>query len=63
MTAWRIRWLPALAALLPLAALAQAWPSRPVHIIATSPPGGSVDFLARALAEDFTRNFGRPFVV
>src|SRR5258708_11864108 len=49
---------------LPLAAPAQQpWPNRPVRIVATSPPGGSVDFLARALAEDFTKSFGGPFVV
>jgi tripartite-type tricarboxylate transporter receptor subunit TctC len=49
---------------LPLAAGAQQpWPNRAVHIIATSPPGGSVDFLARALAEDFSRSFGGSFVV
>src|SRR2546423_9394508 len=52
------------ASALPLAARAQAaWPSHTVRIIATSPPGGSVDFLARALAEDFSRTFGTPFVV
>src|SRR6266571_3099877 len=39
------------------------WPNRTVRIIATSPPGGSVDFLARSLAEDFTKSFGEPFVV
>jgi len=48
---------------LPLAAPAQSWPSHTVRIVATSPPGGSVDFLARALAEDFGRSFGKPFVV
>src|SRR2546422_3604130 len=49
---------------LPLTAPAQQpWPNRTVRIIATSPPGGSVDFLARALAEDFTKSFGGPFVV
>jgi hypothetical protein len=51
------------AAALPLAGLAQPWPSHPVRIVATSPPGGSVDFLARALAEDFGETFGKPFVV
>ena len=51
------------ASALPPATSAQQWPSRTVHIIATSPPGGSVDFLARALAEDFGRSFGAPFVV
>src|SRR6266540_1064555 len=48
---------------LPLLSQAQPWPNRTVRIIATSPPGGSVDFLARALAEDFTKSFGEPFVV
>ena len=41
----------------------EAWPGRPVHVIATSPPGGSVDLLARLAAEEFTRSFGEPFVV
>jgi tripartite-type tricarboxylate transporter receptor subunit TctC len=45
------------------AAVAQPWPSHAVRIIATSPPGGSVDFLARTLAEDFGRSYGVPFVV
>src|SRR5499427_1470070 len=49
-----------------VASAAQAgpdWPAHAVRIIATSPPGGSVDFLARALATDFGEAFGRPFVV
>ena len=45
------------------ASLAQVWPAHPVRIVATSPPGGSVDFLARALASDFGEAFGQPFVV
>lgn len=39
------------------------WPNHVVRIVATSPPGGSVDFLARSLAADFSRSFGRAFVV
>jgi len=50
------------AAVTPLAG-AQPWPTHPVRIVATSPPGGSVDFLARALASDFAGTFGQPFVV
>lgn len=42
---------------------AAQWPARPVRVIATSPPGGSVDLLARVLAEEFTKTFGQPFVV
>ena len=45
------------------AAQSPAWPARPVHVIATSPPGGSVDLLARIAAEEFGREFGQPFVV
>jgi tripartite-type tricarboxylate transporter receptor subunit TctC len=50
-------------AIAPVAAAAQSWPSHAVRIVSTSPPGGSVDFLARALAEDFGAVFGKPFVV
>ena len=39
------------------------WPARAVRVVATSPPGGSVDFLARALATDFSETFGQPFIV
>ena len=42
---------------------AGAWPTRPVRVIATSPPGGSVDLLARIAADEFSRAFGQPFVV
>src|SRR5260221_2051413 len=42
---------------------ASAWPDRPVRIIATSPPGGSVDLLARIAAEEFAKAFGQPFIV
>ncbi len=48
---------------LPLQGFAQGWPSRPVRIICTSPPGGSVDLFARIVGEEFTRSFAQPFVV
>jgi tripartite-type tricarboxylate transporter receptor subunit TctC len=53
------------AASLPVPSSAQQapWPNRAVRIIATSPPGGSVDLLARVAAEAFAKDFGRPFVV
>jgi tripartite-type tricarboxylate transporter receptor subunit TctC len=41
----------------------QAWPSRVVRIVATSPPGGSIDFLARTVAEEWAKAFGQPFIV
>ena len=50
---------------LALAAVAQEqpWPNRVVHVISTSPPGGSVDLFARIAAEEFTNTFGQTFVV
>jgi tripartite-type tricarboxylate transporter receptor subunit TctC len=51
------------AALFCTAASAQAWPDRVVRIISTAPPGGSIDLLSRALADDFSKTFGKPFIV
>ncbi|MFM9970558.1 MAG: Bug family tripartite tricarboxylate transporter substrate binding protein [Burkholderiales bacterium] len=39
------------------------WPNRPVRMVITSPSGGTVDLLARMLAEHFTKTFAQPFVV
>jgi tripartite-type tricarboxylate transporter receptor subunit TctC len=51
-------------ALLVLAmARAQGWPDRPVRVVATSPPGGAVDLLARLAAEELAREHGQPFIV
>ena len=47
----------------PAAAQGNAWPARPVRVIATNPPGGSVDRLARTLSEELARATGQPFVV
>src|SRR3954464_15181627 len=41
----------------------EAWPSRPVRLIAASGPGGNPDVLARLLADKFSQAFGKPFVV
>src|SRR5215813_12428651 len=54
----------AVGVILSASAAAQSnWPAHPVRIVATSPPGGSVDFLARTLATDFSETFGQPFIV
>jgi tripartite-type tricarboxylate transporter receptor subunit TctC len=44
-------------------ALAQEYPSRPVHIIVPSTPGGGYDVIGRLLAERLQPALGQPFVV
>ena len=47
----------------PMARAQTEWPSRPVRIIVTFPPGGTTDILARLMAERFARATGGAFVV
>jgi len=49
--------------LLPLAAHANDWPTRPVHIIVPYPPGGSTDVAARLIADSLARSLGQQVVV
>ena len=51
------------AGLAPSVARAQAWPSRPIRIIAAQAPGSSNDATARAFAEWFSTRLGVPVVV
>src|SRR3989475_8676163 len=44
-------------------AAAQTWPAKPVKIIAVFPPGGSVDQVARLLAQQLTLQTGQQFIV
>ena len=48
---------------LPLLAAAQAWPARPVRMVAVFPPGGSVDQVARVLSQQLSTQLGQQFVV
>jgi tripartite-type tricarboxylate transporter receptor subunit TctC len=58
--------VPALAAVLAGAnagAFGQAYPNRPIHIIAPFPAGGGYDFLSRMLGAEMTKTFGQPVIV
>ena len=50
-------------ALAPAAALAQAWPSKPVRIVIGAPSGGTVDIVARLLADGLQKEWGQPVFV
>lgn len=49
--------------LMPFAALAQAWPTKPVRIIVPYPAGGSGDIVARSIAQKFSEGLGQQFLV
>jgi tripartite-type tricarboxylate transporter receptor subunit TctC len=53
----------AAAALLPVAALPQAYPAKPVKLIVTYPPGGSSDLMARVFGQKLSEIWGKPVIV
>jgi tripartite-type tricarboxylate transporter receptor subunit TctC len=44
-------------------AWAQAYPTRPVHLIVPFPPGGQIDPIARLVGQWLSERLGQPFVV
>ncbi len=64
------RWFPVLG-LLPVLLMSTApaqaqpasWPTRPVKIVVTFPPGGAPDTLARVLADKWSQALGQPVTV
>ena len=47
----------------PLIALAQAWPSKPIRLVVPYPPGGSTDLLARTIGQKVGEALGQAIVV
>jgi tripartite-type tricarboxylate transporter receptor subunit TctC len=44
-------------------AIAQAYPSRPIKFVVPFPPGGNLDFLARAIQPKFSVFLGATIVI
>jgi len=48
---------------LPLSAIAQAYPSKPIKMIVPFPAGGTTDIVARIIAQKMTESMGQPVTV
>jgi tripartite-type tricarboxylate transporter receptor subunit TctC len=53
----------AAAGLAPLSALAQSFPTKPVRLVVTYPPGGSSDLMARIIAQKLGEHWGQQVLV
>src|SRR5688572_18983249 len=50
-------------ALVPVLAVAQGYPSRPIKLVVPLAPGGTGDTLARAVGDEMSKELGQPFVI
>jgi len=57
------RALLTLLVLLPFAAHAEDWPTRPIRVIVPYPPGGSTDIAARLIGESLSRSLGQQTII
>src|SRR5256885_5908188 len=58
-----LRFVAALGALVVSLAANAQFPSRPIHILVTIPPGGAPDIVARVIADKVSPALGQPVVV
>ena len=62
-THWHRPLIAAALALASVAAQAQTWPAKPIKLVVSYPPGGTVDAVARIIATPLSQRLGQPVVV